>query len=236
MKNPFTDGRGDKCFGCSKANPHGLGLEFAEDGAGVVCRWRPDVRFQSWDGVLHGGITATILDETSRLVDAFLNGRNVTLFAPRRMGKTGLIKNAFHRMESVEKWKTGYVDVFSTQNQTDFTRLFASSVIGSMDSSVDKALKAATRFFTHFRPSVSIDPVTGSQSYSFGLEQGNVEAAVRERLAAPSACEEVPSRIDREHPYYRLYVGNYIVFYCVIGKVMELRRFLYKGRNWKIQI
>ncbi len=65
LKNPFTDGRGDKCFGCSKANPHGLGLEFAEDGEGVVCRWRPDARFQSWDGVLHGGITATILDETA---------------------------------------------------------------------------------------------------------------------------------------------------------------------------
>ena len=65
LKNPFTGGRGDKCFGCSKANPHGLGLKFAEDGDGVVCRWRPDARFQSWDGVLHGGITATILDETA---------------------------------------------------------------------------------------------------------------------------------------------------------------------------
>ena len=66
--------------------------------------------------------------------------------------------------------------------------------------------------------------------------QSAVETAVRERLLAPTAFEEVPSRIDREHPYYRIYVGNYIVFYCVIGKVMELRRFIYKGRNWKIQI
>lgn len=40
----------------------------------------------------------------------------------------------------------------------------------------------------------------------------------------------------REHPYYRIYVGNYIVFYCIIGTVMELRRFIYKGRNWRIQI
>ena len=65
LKNPFADGRGDKCFGCSKANPHGLGLVFAEDSDGVVCRWRPDARFQSWDGILHGGITTTILDETA---------------------------------------------------------------------------------------------------------------------------------------------------------------------------
>lgn len=119
-------------------------------------------------------------EETSRLVSAFRNGRNVTLFAPRRMGKTGLIKNAFHLMESGGEWKTVYVDVFSTQSQADFTRLFASAVIGSMDSSVDKALKAATRFFTHFRPTVSVDPVTGSQSYSFGLDAGHVEATLKE--------------------------------------------------------
>ena len=64
----------------------------------------------------------------------------------------------------------------------------------------------------------------------------NVDAAVRERLSSPAPCEVVPSRADREHPYYRIYVGNYIVFYCVIGKAMELRRFIYRGRNWKIQI
>lgn len=66
--------------------------------------------------------------------------------------------------------------------------------------------------------------------------QTDVEVAVRERLSAPTACETVFSRVDREHPYYRIYVGNYIIFYCVVGHVMELRRFIYKGRNWRIQI
>ena len=66
--------------------------------------------------------------------------------------------------------------------------------------------------------------------------QTDVETAVRERLSAPASFEPVASRVDREHPYYRIYVDNYIVFYCVIGGVMELRRFIYKGRNWRIQI
>lgn len=65
LANPFTGGRGDKCFGCSQGNRHGLGLAMEEDGDGVMSRWKPDARFQSWDGVLHGGITATILDETA---------------------------------------------------------------------------------------------------------------------------------------------------------------------------
>ena len=63
--------------------------------------------------------------------------------------------------------------------------------------------------------------------------QTDVETAVHERLSCPLAFEPVASRADREHPYYRIYIGNYIVFYCVVGDVMELRRFVYRGRNWK---
>ncbi|MCM1488697.1 MAG: type II toxin-antitoxin system RelE/ParE family toxin, partial [Firmicutes bacterium] len=31
---------------------------------------------------------------------------------------------------------------------------------------------------------------------------------------------------------YRIYVGNYTVFYVVIGDVMEVRRFIYSRRNF----
>ena len=65
LENPLAGGKGTKCFGCSRSNPDGLHLEFAEDGDCIVCRWKPDARFQSWDGVLHGGITTTILDEAA---------------------------------------------------------------------------------------------------------------------------------------------------------------------------
>ena len=37
--------------------------------------------------------------ETSAILDALHNGRNVTLIAPRRMGKTGLIRHAFYRLQ-----------------------------------------------------------------------------------------------------------------------------------------
>lgn len=35
-------------------------------------------------------------EDTDKLISALRNGRHVTLMSPRRMGKTGLIKNAFH--------------------------------------------------------------------------------------------------------------------------------------------
>ena len=64
----------------------------------------------------------------------------------------------------------------------------------------------------------------------------NVEHAITERLFAPESFEPVPSAKDREHPYYRIAVGNYLVLYCVIGKVMEVRRFVYAPSDWRSDI
>jgi len=120
------------------------------------------------------------VEETRELIEAVENGRNVTLLAPRRMGKTGLIQNVFYELRRRGGWHTAYVDVFAAQNLSDFARCFGAAIIGTMDSNVEKALKTATRFFRGFRPVVSVDPVTGSQSYSFTLDPQNVEATLKE--------------------------------------------------------
>lgn len=54
-----------RCFGCGAANATGLQLEFllAEDGA-VVCLLTIPDRFEGPPSVVHGGIVATLLDET----------------------------------------------------------------------------------------------------------------------------------------------------------------------------
>jgi uncharacterized protein (TIGR00369 family) len=51
------------CFVCGKANPHGLHLEFFSDGEEYYTEFYTDNRYQGYNGVTHGGITATILDE-----------------------------------------------------------------------------------------------------------------------------------------------------------------------------
>lgn len=62
----------------------------------------------------------------------------------------------------------------------------------------------------------------------------DVERAITDRLFAPESFEPVHSKNDRAHPYYRIAVGNYLVLYCVIGKVMEVRRFVYAPSNWRM--
>ena len=63
IRNPFDPGQ-NLCFGCGPANPAGLKLTFEEDDTKLYAEWQPSVHFQGYTNVLHGGIIATLLDET----------------------------------------------------------------------------------------------------------------------------------------------------------------------------
>jgi uncharacterized protein (TIGR00369 family) len=62
---PMSHAAQNRCFGCGEANPVGLHLEFflAEDGS-VVCLGEIADTYEGPPGYLHGGIIATLLDET----------------------------------------------------------------------------------------------------------------------------------------------------------------------------
>ena len=51
------------CFACGLANPVGLGLRFVEDGDAVSAVFTPLPWHEGYEGVVHGGLVATLLDE-----------------------------------------------------------------------------------------------------------------------------------------------------------------------------
>ncbi len=52
------------CFGCGARNTGGLQLLFHREGDEIWAEHTPSERFQGFPGVLHGGVIATMLDET----------------------------------------------------------------------------------------------------------------------------------------------------------------------------
>jgi acyl-coenzyme A thioesterase PaaI-like protein len=66
----------NKCFACGKLNPIGLRLEFeiSDGGRKVKTECLPNEWFQGWSNTLHGGIIATILDETINRVGITIGG------------------------------------------------------------------------------------------------------------------------------------------------------------------
>ncbi|TCO09307.1 PaaI family thioesterase [Natronoflexus pectinivorans] len=79
--NPFgtkIDERGI-CFGCSEHNPIGLRMSFFEENGMVCSEWVPDKKFEGYNGVIHGGIQATMMDEiASWYIYTQLNTAGVT--------------------------------------------------------------------------------------------------------------------------------------------------------------
>lgn len=56
-------GQNSWCFVCGEDNPIGLHLKFWEENETYVTTFTPGPEHQSYDGILHGGIISTLLDE-----------------------------------------------------------------------------------------------------------------------------------------------------------------------------
>ncbi|HLH05992.1 MAG TPA: PaaI family thioesterase [Terriglobales bacterium] len=52
-----------RCMVCGAENPHGLRIRFSSDKEGASAEWSPQRDCESFTGVIHGGIVATVMDE-----------------------------------------------------------------------------------------------------------------------------------------------------------------------------
>ncbi len=53
----------NKCFACGKNNPIGLKLDFGAEGKIVFSEVVFNENYEGWNGIVHGGILSTALDE-----------------------------------------------------------------------------------------------------------------------------------------------------------------------------
>ena len=93
------------------------------------------------------------VEETQKLLSAIENGRDVTLMAPRRYGKTGLIKNVFSKLK--KNYVPIYLDIFQIQNLTEFTKAFSSRAVSELATPIEKTGKGLLGFFRRCRPTAT---------------------------------------------------------------------------------
>lgn len=123
------------------------------------------------------------VDETKKIVSALENDRNLTLLAPRRIGKSGLIKNVFHALEARKSARCVYVDIYPTHDVSDFISDFATAVFSSLENGWEKAAKAASQFIKSCRPTVSLDPYLGVPKFSFDIATTSAKVTLDEIFA-----------------------------------------------------
>ena len=106
--------------------------------------------------------------ETAELIAAIENGRNTTLIAPRRYGKTGLIKNTLSRLSS--EYDRVYIDIYATECLSDFVKLFAEKCVTSVETTREKIIASLGRFFGSLRPTLT-PQADGSIKWSFDIAE-----------------------------------------------------------------
>jgi uncharacterized protein (TIGR00369 family) len=69
-----------RCYVCGKDNPAGLKVQFEIDHTArtITGRFTPRREHEGWEGIVHGGIIATLLDEAMVKLAAHLGERAVS--------------------------------------------------------------------------------------------------------------------------------------------------------------
>lgn len=120
------------------------------------------------------------VEETRKLCSAIRNESNVTLLAPRRYGKTGLIRRAFEILAEEDGYETIYIDVFGTQNLGEFVTLLAQSVIGRFDTPLERVGGAAKRLVQSLRPTLTYDGTSGAPQLSIELSSERAPSTLKQ--------------------------------------------------------
>lgn len=119
--------------------------------------------------------------ETEAIIRALENERNITLMAPRRIGKTGLIHHVFEQMRAQHSdIYCFYVDIFPAKNLDQFVQLLAQNILGGLDTPSESALRKLGLVFSSLRPTLSFDNVTGLPTFSVDIAPGEGEQSLRQ--------------------------------------------------------
>lgn len=110
-------------------------------------------------------------EECERLIAAAKNGRNITLVARRRIGKTSLLHHFAHIVaHSRPSWKVIYIDLMQTTSLRGMYELISKSLFLEWGKSKLPDLSILGRL----RMSIGVDPITQLPQASFDLKEDQV--------------------------------------------------------------
>ncbi len=122
-------------------------------------------------------------EESKTLTEALLNGRNVVLYSPRRMGKTGLLHHLLYQLNK-QKVNCIYIDVYATQNLAEFVTELAGAITKNIIQQKKKTFTAYIQsIFKTIKPIIKFDQFNGNPVLELGLSsEDTVKATLSELL------------------------------------------------------
>jgi hypothetical protein len=109
-------------------------------------------------------------DELLRIKQTLAGGNNITLYAPRRYGKSSLVNKALKELEE-EGFTTVYLDIMSIYSRDTFIKNYTRAIAGKQSASLEKTIKKIAEFISGIVPSVAFDS-TGMPTFSLSWIEG----------------------------------------------------------------
>jgi len=113
-------------------------------------------------------------EETEFLRKQILNGRDVALISPRRIGKSGLIAHFFNQQDIKEDYHVFYIDIYATTSLAEFVYTLGKEIYAQLKPQSAVWKEKFFQVISSFRVGFKLDSITGAPSFDLGL--GDIQA------------------------------------------------------------
>ncbi len=107
--------------------------------------------------------------ETEYIIKQIVNGRNLALISPRRMGKTGLIEHSLHCPQIAGKYNVVIVDIYATTSLAEMVYLLSKAVFDVLRPRGRQLLTSFFQVVGSLRVGFKVDAISGEPSLDIGL-------------------------------------------------------------------
>ncbi|HED38325.1 MAG TPA: ATP-binding protein [Ignavibacteria bacterium] len=105
------------------------------------------------------------VNELDRIKKTLAGGNNLVLYAPRRYGKSSLVKKGLEKLER-EGFKTLYIDFMSIYSREVFIKNYSNAIVEKELSSIEKTVKKIAKLIRGIVPTISFNSL-GNPEFSF---------------------------------------------------------------------
>lgn len=113
-------------------------------------------------------------EETAFMRKQMLNGRNVALVSPRRLGKTGLIHHFFHQADVQQQFYTFFIDIYATSSLAELVYLLGKAIFEQLKPRATAWHERFLQVVASLRVGFKLDALTGEPTFDIGL--GDIHA------------------------------------------------------------
>ena len=187
------------------------------------------------------------VQETKRLKFNFLNGMNVILVSPRRMGKSSIVKKVKSEIDD-PRIKVVFMDIYDCRNEYDFYNRFASSILKQTATKAEQAIENIKHFLVRLTPKIGFSPEPLSEyTISLGITPQNYQPEEILQLPEIIAKEqdihiivcidefqqigEMPDSLTIQKRLRGIWQHQSHVSYCLFGSKKHLMNKLFQNKK-----